>query len=82
MSTIRERAGRVNGWLLLLLAFCLPLSTTAVTVLGSLLLVGWLIEGHFREKFRDIRTSPVSLAVSLAATWIRWLATKYLGLPW
>ncbi|MBK9072764.1 MAG: DUF4010 domain-containing protein [Myxococcales bacterium] len=24
----------------------------------------------------------VSLAVSLAATWIGWLATKYLGLPW
>ena len=76
LSTIRERAGRVNGWLLLLLAFCLPLSTTAVTVLGSLLLVGWLIEGHFREKFRDIRTSPVCLAV------FAFIGAHLVGLVW
>lgn len=63
LNTIGERAGQVNSWLLLLLAFCLPISTTAVTVLATLLLVGWLIEGNLREKFQDIRTNPVCLAV-------------------
>ena len=67
LSTIRERAGRVNGWLLLLLAFCLPLSTTAVTVLGSLLLVGWLILGVAASSVAIARRRTTSLAAVIAA---------------
>ena len=74
--TMGERAGRVNGWLLGLLAFCLPLSTTAVTVLASLLLVGWLVEGNFREKFRDILANPLCLAV------FAFIGAHLVGLLW
>jgi O-antigen ligase len=76
VSTMGERAGRVNGWLLGLLAFCLPLSTTAVTVLASLLLVGWLVEGNVREKFQDIIANPLCLAV------FAFIGAHLVGLLW
>jgi len=54
---------RINSWLLILLAFSLPLSTSAITVTAILIMVCWLLEGGFREKWKEIITNPVCIAV-------------------
>jgi O-antigen ligase len=69
-------AGQANAWLLALLAFALPLSTSAIAVLGLLILIVWLIEGHFRAKAAEIAAHPVALAV------LGYLVLLCLGLLW
>lgn len=54
---------RINSWLLILLAFSLPLSTSAITVTAILIMVCWLLEGGLREKWQEIITNPVCIAV-------------------
>jgi O-antigen ligase len=76
IEKIQSIASRVNSWLPALLAFFLPLSTSAVSVLAVLILVLWLVEGRFSEKLAMIIRHPVSLAVLL------FLAVLMLGLSW
>ncbi len=59
----QQQASQISSWLLLLLAFCLPLSTSAISVAALLILTCWLIEGEFPEKWKEITTSPFCLAV-------------------
>jgi O-antigen ligase len=54
---------QVHFWLLTLLAFVLPLSTSAVSVTAVLIFVCWVAEGKFREKFQEIVTNPLCLAI-------------------
>ncbi|MFH2124423.1 MAG: O-antigen ligase family protein [Pseudomonadota bacterium] len=74
--TFQQNAGRLNAWLLALLAFALPLSTSALSILAILILVVWLIEAGYREKLRVISTNPVAMAVLL------YLALYVIGLFW
>jgi len=71
-----EGAGRVNVVLLALLAFALPLSTSVVSVLAVLILILWLVEGRFTEKFVEIFNNPVAVSVLL------FLFVLVLGLFW
>ncbi len=72
----RKKIGRLNSWLLALLAFSLPLSTSAISVLSLLVLACWFIEGGYRDKLREIITNPVCLAV------LFYLALYIAGLLW
>jgi O-antigen ligase len=63
-------------WLLVLLAFVLPLSTSLVSVLTLVLLVCWLLEGRFQEKWNEVAANPVCLAVFL------YVGVLVLGLGW
>jgi O-antigen ligase len=72
----RERAGKINQWLTALLAFALPLSTSAITVLALLILLLWVFEGRFAEKFVKIKSNPVALSV------LGLLAVLVIGLTW
>ncbi|WP_319587988.1 O-antigen ligase family protein [uncultured Desulfobulbus sp.] len=63
MNVYGQEIAQINFCLLLLLAFCLPLSTSAVSVTALLIMVCWLIEGGFREKFQEIVASPICIAV-------------------
>jgi O-antigen ligase len=63
MNPLQQQACRVNSWLLMLLAFCLPLSTSAISAAALLVLTCWLIEGGFRQKWEEIAASPMCLAV-------------------
>lgn len=74
--TLQQNAGRLNTWLLAIMAFVLPLSTSALSVLAILILVVWLVEGGYREKLRVISTNPVAMAVLL------YLALYVIGLLW
>ena len=76
MNLYRQKIAQINFWLLLLLAFCLPLSTSAVSVTALLIMVCWLIEGGFREKFQEIVASPICIAVLV------YVAVLLVGLCW
>lgn len=76
LSRLRAQAGRLNQWLPCLLAFALPLSTSAVSVVALLILVLWLVEGRWREKWTVIASNPVALAV------LSFLVLLCLGLLW
>jgi len=72
----RRKAGRINHWLTALLAFFLPLSTSAITVLAILVFMLWIYEGNFFKKIEAIRNSPVALSV------LALLFVLVLGLLW
>jgi O-antigen ligase len=76
LQQFRLRAGRINTWLPALLAFSLPLSTSALSILAILILLFWLIEGNFTEKLSEIFSN--SVAVSILA----FLAVLVIGLLW
>ncbi len=67
---------RINSWLLIVLAFSLPLSTSAITVTALLIMLCWFLEGGFREKWREISANPVCIAVCI------FLGIMLLGLCW
>ena len=73
---VQRQAGQINQVLLVLLAFCLPLSTSALTVAAFLLMAGWLVEGGFRQKWQEIYTSPLCIAVFL------YVGVLLIGLGW
>ncbi len=66
----------INSWLVVLLAFFLPISTSAVTVAAFLLIAGWFLEGEFKERLREIGTNPMCLAV------FAYLGVMAIGLLW
>jgi len=63
MTSLQQRIGRASSWLLMLLAFCLPLSTSALSVTALLVLACWLIEGGFGRKWAEIAANPMCLAL-------------------
>jgi len=75
-NTLQQNAGRLNAWLLAIMVFVLPLSTSVLSILALLILVVWLVEGGYREKVRVITTNPVAMAVLL------YLVLYGVGLLW
>ncbi len=73
---IQHSAGVSIGWFAALLAFSLPLSTSAVSVLAVLIYIAWLIEGDYARKLYSIFTHPLSLALLL------YLGLYIVGLSW
>ena len=76
MNLFQHRVSRINSWLLILLAFFLPLSTSGITVTAILIIVCWLLEGGLREKWREIVVNPVCIAVFV------YLSVMLIGLFW
>ncbi|GAB4344631.1 MAG: O-antigen ligase family protein [Desulfobulbaceae bacterium] len=75
-QTIPRTAGKINGLLMPLLAFALPLSTSAVSVLAVLVTLCWILEGNFKEKAGEIFRNGVCIALLL------YLALHVIGLLW
>lgn len=73
---IAVQAGSINQYLLVLLAFSLPISVSAVTVLSLLIAVFWFIEGNFRKKYEVLIHNPVTVAV------LCYLILFVIGLLW
>ncbi len=69
-------AAGINSRLPLLLLFFLPLSTSVISVLAVLVLILWLVEGNFADKFSEIFSNPVVLSV------LAFLSLLLLGLLW
>ncbi|RUM36650.1 MAG: hypothetical protein DSY57_05260 [Desulfobulbus sp.] len=73
---IQAGAGRLNRMLPALLACALPLSTSAVSVLSLCILLLWLLEGNFTQKWHVIKNNPVAIAV------LAYLFILAIGLLW
>jgi len=76
MATIRHRAASSLEWLALLLAFFLPLSTSAVSVLALFIFIAWIGAGDYARKLNIMLGNPVCLAVFV------YLGLFLLGLLW
>ncbi len=76
MYSLQQLGSRINFWLLILYGCCLPLSTSATTVVALLIIVCWILEGEFRKKYREILNSPVCLAVFI------YFGALLIGLCW
>ena len=59
-----------------MLAFSIPLSTSALSILAILILLFWLFEGNFTEKIVEIFSNPVVVSV------LAFLAVLAIGLLW
>ena len=68
--------GKIISTLLVLLAFFIPLSTSAVSVLAVLIVLFWLLEGDYKRKLSEIVSNKVCVAVLL------YLALYVIGLLW
>ena len=75
-TSLRRGAATINGWLPLLLAFSLPLSTSVISVSALLILLLWLVEGNFAAKLREIMANPVCVALLV------YLGLHLLGMLW
>lgn len=73
---IQHSAALGIGWFAALLAFSIPLSTSAVSVMAVLILTSWLIGGDYSRKWTTIVAHPVSLALLV------YLGLFVLGLLW
>ena len=76
MNGFRQTLSQCIPWLLILLAFVLPLSTSLVSVVTVALGVCWLLEGRFQEKWNEVVANPLCLAVFL------YVGMLVLGLGW
>ena len=75
-SSFSQRVQQMNFYCMLLLAFFLPLSTSVISVLACLLVLGWVIEGRFAEKLTEVRKNGVCLAV------LAYIVLMIAGLLW
>ncbi len=76
LRKIQHSATLSIDWFVLLLAFSIPLSTSAVSVLAVLILAAWIIGGDYARKWAVITRNPVSLAL------LFYLSLFFLGLFW
>jgi len=53
------------NYFILTYAFLLPLSRAGVVFLSGVLVVGWLLEGRFKEKYQLLKQSKIVLALSI-----------------
>lgn len=51
------------NYLIIAYAFCLPLSKAGISLFGILLILFWLLEANFKEKYNEIKKSKVFLAL-------------------
>jgi len=75
-NKIQLTAGRVNLLLLPLLAFSLPVSTSALSILAVLIFFFWLIEGNYKGKLAEIFCNEVTVAVLV------YLGLHVIGMLW
>jgi len=76
LQQLRRGAAGINAWLPALLAFFLPLSTSALSILAILILLLWLIEGNFTDKCAEIFSNPIVISV------LAFLGVLAIGLLW
>lgn len=76
LQQIQYTATSSIDWFAVLLAFSIPLSTSAVSVLAVLILAAWVIGGDYSRKWTVITGNPVSLAL------LCYLGLFFLGLLW
>lgn len=59
LEAFRGRIPLINSWLLAAVFFTIPTHAAPAYILSAFILLFWLVEGRFREKFADLRSHPV-----------------------
>ncbi len=59
----QSKVRQINFWLLMFLAFVLPISTSLISVTSVLIILCWVLEGDYRAKIQEIITNPLSKVV-------------------
>lgn len=67
---------QMQHWLVMALAFCLPLSTSAVTVIALMILFLWIVNGGFQCKLQEIAANPICRALLV------YVGVMVLGIFW
>lgn len=62
--------------LIICLSFFLPLSTSATSILSGLILLSWMIDADFKNKFTEITNNKIALAV------LAYVAFFFIALLW
>jgi len=85
-TTLAPRLDRVIQALVLLLALLLPVSRRGVTITASLVILLWLLQGRWLQRWQVARSSPVLLAllafVGVSVVSLAWSADLVGGLDY
>ncbi len=65
-----------SSYVIMAFIFSIPISTSASSILASLLVSLWIIEGNFKNKFEEIKKNKVTLAV------LAYVLLHVVGLLW
>ena len=60
LISFRSRIPEINSWLLALLFFTIPIQIAPAYIFTTLMLVLWVIEGRFREKWNVLKAEPLA----------------------
>jgi len=81
---LSKKADNLSSPLLILFAFSFPLSTSAGSVTAMLVILAWILSANYKEKFREIGSNPVAIAVlcyiALNAVGLLWTDDMYWGI--
>lgn len=59
LSPFKENIGNINSWLLAVLFFLIPTQIAPAYIVSAIMLLLWIIEGKFKEKFRRLKVEPL-----------------------
>ncbi len=63
LYTSKEKLKDISSYILMMIAFFIPLSTAIPSILSALLIVIWLIIGDFKEDWKTLKQNRVVLAI-------------------
>ncbi len=63
LYTSKEKLKDINSYILMMIAFFIPLSTSIPSILSALLIIIWLIIGDFKEDWNMVKQNKVILAI-------------------
>lgn len=58
----KDNIHNINSYLMIILGFFLPISVSIATILLGLILLFWIYEGKFSEKFITLKNNPITYA--------------------
>ncbi len=76
MNSFTQKIAGAASPLLILFAFVLPLSTSAGSIGGVLLILCWMSSGQLRQKLHEISHNPVAIAI------LFYIGLHIIGLLW
>lgn len=75
-QSFRQSIPQLHHYLLIAFAFTLPISVALANVVTGLIVILWLIEGNFNNKYQTVKSHPLTLWILL------FLSALAIGLLW
>jgi len=74
--SFKENIPDINSYMIVFLGFMLPLSVSVATIILAIILLLWLYEGNFIEKFKIIKSNPIMYS------FVAFFMVQPIGLLW